>query len=82
MAEHEDNHGNTPAAWTAVVIILIGFALGAWSMWVVSWPLFWVSVGLVIVGGIVGKVMQMMGFGTSPQHHAPAPPEVEQRAQD
>ncbi len=69
MAEH-DNHGHTPAAWTAVAIILLGFALGSWSMWVMSWPLFWVSVAIVILGAVVGKVMQMMGFG-APARHQP-----------
>ena len=27
-AEHED-HGNTPAAWTAVIIIMLAFVVGA-----------------------------------------------------
>jgi hypothetical protein len=29
-----------------------------------NWPLFWIGgVGLVVLGAIVGKVMQMMGMG-------------------
>ena len=62
-----DNHGQTPAAWTAVTIITIAFFLGSFAV-VLAMPwLFWVSVALVVVGGIVGKVMSMMGYGAKPE---------------
>lgn len=62
-----DNHGQTPAAWTAVTIITIAFFLGSFAV-VMAMPwLFWVSVALVVVGGIVGKVMSMMGYGAKPE---------------
>ena len=60
---HHDDHGSTPAAWTAVVIIVLAFTLGTLALIIGSWPLFWVSVGLVVVGGIAGKVLAMMGLG-------------------
>lgn len=63
MTEH-DNHGQTPAAWTAVVLILIAFVLGTVAVVIGNWPLFWVGgVGLAIVGAITGKVMSMAGMG-------------------
>ncbi len=58
------HHGNTPAAWTGVMIILLGFIVGGIGLVVESMPLFWVGVALVPVGGIVGKAMQKMGLGT------------------
>jgi 1,4-dihydroxy-2-naphthoate octaprenyltransferase len=62
-AEHED-HGNTPAAWTAVTIMMIAFVIGAIAVLVANWVLFWVGgVGLFVAGGVVGKVMSMMGMG-------------------
>ena len=62
-AEHE-YHGNTPAARTAVTIIMIAFVVGAIAVLIDSWPLFWIGgVGLVVVGAVVGKVMGMMGMG-------------------
>ena len=62
-AEHED-HGNTPAAWTAVTIMMIAFVVGAIAVLVANWVLFWIGgVGLFIAGGVVGKVMSMMGMG-------------------
>jgi small neutral amino acid transporter SnatA (MarC family) len=64
-AEHE-NHGNTPAAWTAVTIIMIAFVIGAVAVLTANWTLFWIgAVGLAVVGAIVGKVMSMMGMGAA-----------------
>jgi len=66
MAEYRNRneHGNTAAGWTAVTIMVIGFAVGAVAVIQLNWPLFWIGgVGLVVLGAIVGKVMQMMGMG-------------------
>lgn len=66
MAENSvrNAHGNTPAGWTAVIIMLIGFVVGAVAVVQLNWPLFWIGgVGLLVLGAIVGKVMQMMGMG-------------------
>ena len=52
------HHGNTPAAWTGVTIILIGFVVGGIGLVVANMLLFWVGVALLPVGAIVGKVMQ------------------------
>lgn len=58
------NHGNTPAAWTAVLIIMLAFLVGTIAVVIANWPLFWIGgVGLGIVGIIVGWVMAMMGMG-------------------
>lgn len=74
MAHNE--HGHTPAAWTTVILILAGFVVGCIAVILLNWPLFWIGgVGLVVVAGIVGKIMQMMGLGQrDPQagHREPA----------
>lgn len=63
MTAHHDNHGSTPAAWTAVTIIMVAFLVGGVGVVAAQPWLFWVGVGLVVVGLVVGKVMQMMGMG-------------------
>jgi hypothetical protein len=64
-------HGSTPAAWTAVVIVLFAFTLGAIAMVIgPNWLLFWISVGIAVAGGLVGKVMQLLGFGARSSDHA------------
>ena len=57
------HHGSTPAAWATVIIITLAFVLGTLAVILGNWPLFWASAGLVVVGAIVGKVMQLAGLG-------------------
>ncbi len=61
--EHHDNHGQTPAAWTAVAIIMIGFLVGCVAVVQLNWVLLGVAFAVIVVGVVVGKVMQMMGMG-------------------
>jgi len=63
MSNSGDNHGNTPAAWTAVTIVMIAFLVGGIGILVASPVVFWLGVALIVVGVVVGKVMQMMGMG-------------------
>lgn len=62
MAGH-DNHGQTPAAWTGVTIVLIGFCVGG-AYTVLAEPLgVLAGLGIVALGGIVGLIMRSMGLG-------------------
>jgi peptidoglycan/LPS O-acetylase OafA/YrhL len=60
------HHGNTPAAWTAVTIVLLGFVLGGLALVITSWPLFWIGVACGPIGGIAGLIMARMGHGAEP----------------
>jgi hypothetical protein len=60
------HHGNTPAAWTGVVIILVGFLVAGIALVAHSWPAFWVGVVIGAVGPVVGKIMQKLGLGSEP----------------
>ena len=62
MSEHVD-HGHTVAAWTAVIIIMIAFAVGTVGVVIAQPAMFWAGIGLIVVGGIAGKVLALMGFG-------------------
>ncbi len=57
------HHGNTPAAWTGVAIVLLGFVVAGLGLVLESMPMFWVGVALGPVGGLVGLVMARMGMG-------------------
>lgn len=77
MAEHQDiphdNEGHTKAAWTTVIIVMLGFLVGCIAFLIPSVPLFWVGVCIVVLGAVVGKVMQMMGLGqVRPQGMVPS----------
>ncbi|MBH5334355.1 hypothetical protein IHE55_05880 [Streptomyces pactum] len=65
-----NNHGHTPAAWTGVIIAFIGFCVSA-AFTVMAEPVgFWVGLGIVAVGGIVGLAMRMAGMGQQPRRSA------------
>lgn len=60
-------HGNTPAAWTAVVVGLLGFLVGGVGLMLdpVSMMVFWVGVVLTVVAGVLFLVMARMGLHDS-----------------
>ena len=66
MADH-DNHGQTPAAWTAVTIMMVGFVVGSIAVVQLNWALLIVATVIIVAGAVVGKVMQMMGMGKQTQ---------------
>ncbi|GAA2575976.1 DUF6704 family protein [Microbacterium binotii] len=61
----DPGHGHSPAAWTAVVIMLVAVALGT-VFFVLDMPvLVWASVGLLVVGLIVGWALARAGWGVN-----------------
>jgi hypothetical protein len=63
VVPHE-SHGNSVAAWTAVIIMLVGFLLVVFA-WVQhnDLVLYGAGFGIVAVGLVVGKVLSVMGLG-------------------
>ena len=59
-----DNHGNTPAAWAAVALAMLGFVVGGIGLMFnpVSMPVFWVGVAIGVVALVVFVVMAKMGL--------------------
>ncbi|HVQ87560.1 MAG TPA: HGxxPAAW family protein [Actinomycetes bacterium] len=76
MTDPHDDHGSTPAAWTAVTIIMVAFLVGGIGILLSQAWVFWVGVALVVVGLVAGKVMQMMGMG------GPSEPALDVNAED
>ncbi len=62
-----DNHGNTPAAWTAVVVALVGFVVGGVGLMLqpVSMLIFYVGVAIVVAAGVLFAVMAKLGLHES-----------------
>lgn len=56
------HHGNTPAAWTVVVVALLAFAVAGIALMVGSWVMFWIGVALAPVAVVVGLIMSKMGL--------------------
>ncbi len=58
------NHGNTPAAWTAVTVAMLGFVVGAVGLLLepISWPVFWAGVAIGLAALVVFAVMARLGY--------------------
>ena len=61
----DPGHGHSPAAWTAVTIMLLAFVLGVVFFWFDMPMLVVASAGLLVIGLIVGWVMAKMGYGVN-----------------
>lgn len=59
-----DNHGNTPAAWSAVTVALLGFIVGSVGLMLdpVNYVVFWIGVALVVISAIVFGVLAKLGY--------------------
>jgi hypothetical protein len=62
-----DNHGNTPAAWTAVAVAMLGFVVGGVALMLepVNMTLFWIGCALGVGSLLVFAVMAKLGLHDS-----------------
>jgi hypothetical protein len=60
-------HGNSPAAWSAVGLMLVGFVV--WAIGMVTgpnWVLAWIGVAILPISAAVGWAMGRAGLGSTP----------------
>jgi len=63
VESEEPGHGSSVAAWTAVTIMLIGFAIGTVAFFFSIVWLVWASVVLVVLGFLSGFGLARAGYG-------------------
>nr|WP_307086677.1 HGxxPAAW family protein [Arthrobacter agilis] len=71
MGDETIGHGNSPAAWTCVLIMLAGGAVASFAFILASTEgnhdfgtlLFWAGIGIMVVGLIVGFILRRIGYG-------------------
>lgn len=68
---HDPGHGNSPAAWVAVTIMLTAFVIGTFAFWFELVWLVWASAALLVVGLIVGVVLSKLGYGVKGPKYLP-----------
>lgn len=75
MSNHpiEPGHGDSPAAWTAVIVMLIGIAAGTVAFFLQQAWLVWVCVGVVVVGALLGWILAKAGYGVKGPKFTPKP---------
>jgi hypothetical protein len=59
-----DNHGNTPAAWAAVAVAMLGFVVGGIGLMFnpINMAVFYVGVAIGVASLVVFVVMAKMGL--------------------
>lgn len=72
-AAHDETigHGNSPAAWTCVFVMLAGAALSSFAFIFASTEgnlqagtvLFWIGILVMAIGLVLGFVLKKAGFG-------------------
>jgi len=62
-------HGSSPAAWTAVLVALVGITVGGIALIPTpNWILFWIGVVISFASLVVGRVMSAAGLGAPDSH--------------
>jgi hypothetical protein len=58
------SHGNTPAAWSAVAVALLGFVVGSVGLMLdpINYLVFWIGAALVVIAGVLFGVLAKLGF--------------------
>ncbi len=59
------SHGSSPAAWTAVGLVMLGSLIMSVAVVVTTVCLFVVGAVVAVAGAIAGKMLSAMGFGVS-----------------
>lgn len=69
---HATHHGNSVAAWTLVILVMLGALLGSIGVSIPSIAFVVVGAVVVVIGLVAGKVLSLAGYGSV----KPADPEV------
>ncbi len=68
---NDPGHGDSPAAWTAVIVMLLGFAIGSVAF-ALHQPLFvWIGVGVLVIGALLGWILSKAGYGVRGPKYTP-----------
>ncbi|NLB47593.1 MAG: hypothetical protein GX814_07655 [Microbacteriaceae bacterium] len=69
----DPGHGDSPAAWTAVIVMLLGIAAGTVAFVLHQAWLVWVCAGVVVFGALLGWILAKAGYGVKGPKYAPKP---------
>mgnify|MGYP006284464209 CR=1 FL=1 len=69
----DPGEGHSPAAWTAVVIMLIGVTLATVGFVIGNMILVWIAVATIVVGALSGWVLAKAGYGVNGPKFTPKP---------
>lgn len=67
----DPGHGHSPAAWTTVLIMLVGLAIGTVALFLGSWPVVAAGAVIVVLGPIIGWIVSKAGYGVNGPKYSP-----------
>lgn len=70
-ASEDPGHGHSPAAWTAVVIMIFAVAVGTLAFWLALPWLVAVAVVILLIGLLVGWLLKRAGYGVNGAKYLP-----------
>lgn len=71
IESEELGEGHSPAAWSAVVIMLLAITIGTVAFFLdIPWVV-WASVVLLVIGFLTGVVMARAGYGVGGSRYTP-----------
>ena len=67
MSEHQDEpgHGNSVAAWTAVIVAIIGVTAVTLGVLINMMTLTWIGTALTVISIPLGPIMAKLGYGVA-----------------
>lgn len=60
---NDPGHGDSVAAWTAMIIVMVGVGAGTLAFWFDQAPLVWASAVVTALGVPVGYLLKRAGYG-------------------
>ena len=67
----DPGHGDSPAAWTAVIIMLISIAAGTVFFFLHMSTAVWVCAGVMVFGWVLGGILAKLGYGVNGPKYTP-----------
>ena len=65
---NDPGHGNSVAAWTTVIVIMLAFAIGTFFYWLDQPQMVYASAGLAVFGLVIGGILKALGYGVGGRH--------------
>ena len=63
--DESPSHGNSPAAWALVMLVLVGLVIAGISALASGWVIMWIGIGIAVLGLPVGFFMRLTGKGAN-----------------
>ena len=66
--DESPSHGNSPAAWALVALVLVGLVVAAIGSLASAWIVMWVGIVIAVLGLPVGFFMRLSGKGANGEY--------------